>query len=89
MGLFCVTRFLPERRDWCEGLDAPHENKHRRACCTLQSYPGAVAAPQITYYGLHQFFLTERAVYVIVWDVTRFEGLSGEALDEVSSVSNG
>ena len=48
---------------------------------------GVFAVPQITYYGMHQFFLTERAVYVIVWDATRFEGLSGEALDEVSSVT--
>eukprot|EP00752_Nemacystus_decipiens_P017775 g15937.t1 len=39
-------------------------------------------AGQITYYGLHQFFLTERAVYVIVWDSTKFEGLSGKELDE-------
>ncbi len=38
---------------------------------------------QITYYGLHQFFLTERAIYVIVWDATKFEGLLGEELDEV------
>eukprot|EP00752_Nemacystus_decipiens_P006448 g5808.t1 len=40
-------------------------------------------AGQITYYGLHQFFLTERAVYVVVWDATKFEGLSGEDLDQV------
>eukprot|EP00752_Nemacystus_decipiens_P017825 g15981.t1 len=39
-------------------------------------------AGQITYYGLHQVFLTERAVYVVVWDATKFEGLSGKALDE-------
>ena len=39
---------------------------------------------QITYYGLHQFFLTERAIYVIVWDATKFEGLSQENLDQVS-----
>eukprot|EP00903_Cladosiphon_okamuranus_P012364 g11589.t3 len=38
-------------------------------------------AGQITYYGLHQFFLTERAVYVVVWDATSFEGLSGNVLD--------
>eukprot|EP00752_Nemacystus_decipiens_P001882 g1813.t1 len=39
-------------------------------------------AGQVTYYGLHQFFLTERAVYVVVWDATKFEGLSGEDLDQ-------
>eukprot|EP00903_Cladosiphon_okamuranus_P017025 g15690.t1 len=39
-------------------------------------------AGQVTYYGLHQFFLTERAVYVIVSDATKFEGLSGKELDE-------
>eukprot|EP00752_Nemacystus_decipiens_P013632 g12085.t2 len=39
-------------------------------------------AGQITYYGLHQFFLTERAVYVIVFDATKFEGLSGKELDK-------
>jgi len=39
---------------------------------------------QITYYGLHQFFLTERAIYVIVWDATKFEGMRGKELDQVS-----
>eukprot|EP00752_Nemacystus_decipiens_P010711 g9538.t3 len=39
-------------------------------------------AGQVTYYGLHQFFLTERAVYVVVWDATKFEGLLGDDLDE-------
>ena len=45
-----------------------------------------VAVSQITYYGLHQFFLTERAVYLIVWDATKFEGLNGEDLDKVCLV---
>lgn len=43
----------------------------------------AISVSQISYYGLHQYFLTERAVYVIVWDATRFEGLSGKDFDQV------
>lgn len=43
----------------------------------------AILVSQISYYGLHQYFLTERAVYVIVWDVMRFKGLSGQDLDQV------
>lgn len=42
-----------------------------------------VVVPQITYYGLHQFFLTERAVYVLVWDATTFAGLNEADLDKV------
>lgn len=38
-----------------------------------------------SFYGLHQFFLTESAVYVIVPDATKIEGLNGKDLDEVSS----
>lgn len=45
--------------------------------------PMNFSVPQISYYGLHQYFLTERAVYVIVWDATRFKGLSGIDLDQV------
>ena len=31
-------------------------------------------AGQVNYYGLHQFFLTERALYVLVWDASMFWG---------------
>lgn len=29
-------------------------------------------AGQVDYYGLHQLFLTERALYVLTWDASRF-----------------
>ena len=29
-------------------------------------------AGQVDYYGLHQLFLTERALYVLVWDAYKF-----------------
>lgn len=31
-------------------------------------------AGQVDYYGLHQLFLTERALYVSVWDASKFLG---------------
>ena len=29
-------------------------------------------AGQVDYYGLHQLFMTERAVYVMTWDASKF-----------------
>lgn len=46
----------------------------------------AISVSQISYYGLHQYFLTERAVYVIVSNATRFAGLRGKDLDQVRVV---
>ena len=31
-------------------------------------------AGQVEYYGLHQLFLTEKALYVLVWDASKFLG---------------
>ena len=31
-------------------------------------------AGQVDYYGLHQLFVTERAVYVMTWDASKFLG---------------
>ena len=33
-------------------------------------------AGQVEYYGLHQLFLTEKALYVLVWDASKFLGKS-------------
>ncbi|CAN0437349.1 unnamed protein product, partial [Ascophyllum nodosum] len=38
-------------------------------------------AGQVDYYGLHQLFLTERALYVLVWDASKFLGKQ-EALSD-------
>eukprot|EP00903_Cladosiphon_okamuranus_P010532 g9962.t1 len=59
------------------GVDLHSHNLSNGTECKIYDVAG-----QITYYGLHQFFLTERAVYVIVWDATKFEGLRGNDLDE-------
>lgn len=40
-------------------------------------------AGQIDYFGLHQTFLTRRALYLLVWDVSKCLGKQGEELDEV------
>ena len=29
-------------------------------------------AGQVDYYGLHQLFMTERAVYVVTWDAAKY-----------------
>ena len=43
-------------------------------------------AGQIDYLGLHQIFLTRRALYLLVWDMSKFYGKHGEDLDEVRQV---
>lgn len=42
-------------------------------------------AGQVDYYGMHQTFLTRRALYLLVWDVHKCFGKAGETLDEVRS----
>lgn len=42
-------------------------------------------AGQIDYAGMHQVFLTRRALYLLVWDVKKCEGKAGSALDAVSA----
>eukprot|EP00903_Cladosiphon_okamuranus_P010529 g9959.t1 len=59
------------------GVDLHNHNLSNGTECKIYDVAG-----QVTYYGLHQFFLTERAVYVIVWDATEFEGLRGNDLDK-------
>ncbi|CAN0449744.1 unnamed protein product, partial [Ascophyllum nodosum] len=47
-------------------------------------------AGQVDYYGLHQLFLTERALYVLVWNASKFlgkhEALSDELKDWLSTL---
>ncbi|CAM9525926.1 unnamed protein product [Scytosiphon promiscuus] len=40
-------------------------------------------AGQVDYYGMHQTFLTSRALYLLVWDVQKCFGKTGPSLDEV------
>ena len=40
-------------------------------------------AGQVDYYGMHQTFLTQRALFLLVWDVTKFDGLTGNDLTKV------
>lgn len=46
-------------------------------------------AGQIDYRGLHQLFLTERALYVLVWNATDFEGRQGQELTKVHILKGG
>lgn len=38
---------------------------------------------QVDYAGMHQIFLSRRALYLLVWDVQKCHGLRGNKLDEV------
>ena len=40
-------------------------------------------AGQVDYAGMHQTFLTRRALYLLVWDVQEFRGLDERNLMEV------
>lgn len=40
-------------------------------------------AGQLDYAGMHQTFLSRRAVYLLVWDVRNFHGKNGNDLDQV------
>ena len=42
-------------------------------------------AGQIDYAGMHQTFLSRRALYLLVWDAKKCQGRSGNALDAVSA----
>lgn len=44
-------------------------------------------AGQVDYGGMHQVFLTQRALFLLVWDITRCYGLSDRKLTEVGHVS--
>ncbi|CAM9968091.1 unnamed protein product [Ascophyllum nodosum] len=41
-------------------------------------------AGQVELYGLHQFFLTERALYVLVWDGSQFLGQEEKLADNLN-----
>ena len=40
-------------------------------------------AGQLDYAGMHQTFLTPRALYLLVWDVTHFHGVDSKELSKV------
>ena len=40
-------------------------------------------AGQVDYAGMHQTFVSRRALYLLVWDVRRCDGTDGNALDKV------
>lgn len=42
-------------------------------------------AGQADYGGMHQVFLTRRALFLLVWDITRCSDLSMSEFDEVGS----
>ncbi|CAN0570976.1 unnamed protein product, partial [Ectocarpus sp. 12 AP-2014] len=42
-------------------------------------------AGQVDYFGMHQTFLTRRALYLLVWDVSRCHGEASNDLDKVVS----
>ncbi|CAN0156577.1 unnamed protein product [Ascophyllum nodosum] len=44
-------------------------------------------AGQVDYYGMHQTFLTRRALFLLVWDVTKFDGLTGNDLTKAVNKS--
>ncbi|CAN0200264.1 unnamed protein product, partial [Scytosiphon promiscuus] len=55
-------------------------HRHQLKGTTVEFYD---CAGQVDYYGMHQTFLTRRALYLLVWDVQKCCGKGGEALDEV------
>ncbi|CAM9890847.1 unnamed protein product [Ectocarpus fasciculatus] len=55
---------------------------HQRNGRTVEFYD---CAGQVDYYGMHQTFLTRRALYLLVWDVSRCHGKEGSDLDKVVS----
>ncbi|CBN78377.1 LRR-GTPase of the ROCO family, putative pseudogene (Partial), partial [Ectocarpus siliculosus] len=56
--------------------------RHNLKGTTVEFYD---CAGQVDYYGLHQTFLTRRALYLLVWDVSRCHGKTDDDLDEVVS----
>ena len=42
-------------------------------------------AGHVDYAGMHQILLTRRALYLLVWDVTLFDGLDGNILQTVGA----
>lgn len=54
--------------------------RHRLKGTTVEFYD---CAGQVDYAGMHQTFLSRRALYLLVWDVGRCHGQDGKALDKV------
>ena len=52
-------------------VESHHFETGREARTDVKLYD---LAGQVDYYGLHQLFLTERALYVLVWDASKFLG---------------
>ncbi|CAM9844456.1 unnamed protein product, partial [Scytosiphon promiscuus] len=72
------TRTTGESRDVStKGIEL---HRHQIKGTTVEFYD---CAGQVDYYGMHQTFLTRRALYLLVWDVQKCCGKAGEALDEV------
>lgn len=42
-------------------------------------------AGQLDYAGMHQVFLSRRAIYLLVWDVRKCHGKTGSILDKVGA----
>lgn len=58
-------------------------HRHNLKGTTVELYD---CAGQVDYYGMHQTFLTRRALYLLVWDVSRCHGKTDDDLDEVGKV---
>lgn len=54
--------------------------RHRLRGIKVEFYD---CAGQLDYAGMHQTFLSRRAVYLLVWDVHKFHGRHGNDLDQV------
>lgn len=60
-----------------EGIDVrPHQLENT----SVEFYD---CAGQVDYGGMHQVFLTRRALFLLVWDITRCSNLRASKLDEV------
>lgn len=60
-----------------EGIEVrPHQLKNT----SVEFYD---CAGQVDYGGMQQVFLTRRALFLLVWDISRCSGISDSNLDEV------
>ena len=58
-------------------------HRHRLDETSIEFYD---CAGQLDYAGMHQTFLSRRALYLVVWDIQAFEGCTGDDLDKVGSL---
>lgn len=54
--------------------------RHRLRDIKVEFYD---CAGQLDYAGMHDIFLSRRALYLVVWDVKKCHGKNGDDLDEV------